>query len=424
MSETRISDSENGGLKERLRRFLAGPGGLALFALAAFGILAAFSGHRFLHQSRAPHFIWQAMAFLHGSLSLVDDPPNLEDWVRIGGRWFVSFPAFPALVMVPFAAVFGYAFNDTSFTVAVGALSLTAFLALLRRLRTTGVMETDGRTRVFWASVLGFGTLFFYCAIRGEVWFTAEVMGVGLTCLFLWCAIEARHPLLAGLFYSMATLTRTPLAFAAIFFVVETVFPAGRISLSALKEDRKEKLRKLLLFAAGALPLALAHMAFNYARFGSVTEFGHRLFWNNRVNADIARWGLFSVHYLGRNLQAAFLKLPRLGLNPFRLGYDPHGMSLFITTPLFLLLFWPKGRTRLTLALWCAALAVAVPGLFYQNDGYMQFGFRFSLDYTPFLILLAAMKARTVKLPLTITLAVIGIAVNTWGAVAFHGYSW
>ena len=26
--------------------------------------------------------------------------------------------------------------------------------------------------------------------------------------------------------------------------------------------------------------------------------------------------------------------------------------------------------------------ACALPGFFYQNDGYMQFGFRFSLDYT------------------------------------------
>lgn len=423
-NESKTSRDETAGLAARAAKLLAGPVGLALFGLAAFGILAAFSGHRFLHQSRAPHFIWQAMAFLHGSLSLVDDPPNLEDWVRLGGQWFVSFPAFPALVMVPFAALFGYAFNDTSFTVAAAALSLTAFLALLRRLCGMGVMEMDARTRCFWTAVLGFGTLFFYCAIRGEVWFTAEVMGVGLTSLFLLCAVGARHPVLAGLFYSMATLTRTPLAFAAVFFVAEVVFPEGRFSWAALKEDRRGKLRKLLLFAAGALPLAAAHMAFNYARFGSVTEFGHSLFWNNRVNADIARWGLFNVHYLGRNLQAAFLKFPRLSLSPFRLGYDPHGMSLFITTPLFLLLFWPKGRTRLTLALWCAALAVALPGLFYQNDGYMQFGFRFSLDYTPFLILLVAMKARTVRAPLVIALAAAGLAVNTWGAVAFHGYSW
>jgi hypothetical protein len=394
------------------------------FAVAAFAILALFSGHRFLHQSKAPHFIWQAQAFLEGSLALVDDPPNLEDWVRIGGRYFVSFPAFPALVMTPFVAFFGYRFNDTSFTVAVGALSLALFLTLLLVLRRRGELDRSERACTAFAAILGFGTLFFYCAIRGEVWFTAEVMGVGLTCLYLLTAVRARHPLLAGLFYSMATLTRTPLMFAAVFFLFEVLWPEGRPSLAALRQDARDKLKKLSLFVAGALPLALAHMAFNWARFGSVTEFGHRLFWNNRVNADIARWGLFDLHYLPRNLKAAFLNVPTISFDPLRLGYDPHGMSLLLTTPLFILLFFPKVRPRLHWALWASVACVALPGLFYQNDGYMQFGFRFSLDYTPYLVLLLALGGRSIKSGLFIGLAALGVAVNTWGALVFRGYSW
>ncbi len=344
--------------------------------------------------------------------------------MRIGERYFVSFPAFPALVMLPFVAIFGYRFNDTSFTVAIAALSLALFLALLLRLRRRGELDRSERACAAFAGLLGFGTLFFYCAIRGEVWFTAEIMGVGLTCLYLMTAARARHPLLAGLFYSMATLTRTPLAFCAAFFLFEVLWPEGRPSLKALGRDLRDKLRKLALFAAGALPLALAHMAFNWARFGSVSEFGHRFFWNNRVNADIAQWGLFDLHYLPRNLSAAFLKLPTLSLDPLHLGYDPHGMSLFVTTPLFLLLFFPRVKPRLHWALWATAACIALPGFLYQNDGYMQFGFRFSLDYTPYLILLLALGGRPMKSRLFAALALLGIAVNTWGALAFRGYSW
>ena len=43
---------------------------------------------------------------------------------------------------------------------------------------------------------------------------TAEIMGVGLTALYMRYSVRARRPLLAGLFFSMATLTRTPLVFA------------------------------------------------------------------------------------------------------------------------------------------------------------------------------------------------------------------
>ena len=38
--------------------------------------------------------------------------------------------------------------------------------------------------------------------------------------------------------------------------------------------------------------------------------------------------------------------------------------------------------------------AFAVPGFFYQNSGWYQFGFRFSLDYTPHLILLLSIGRR------------------------------
>src|SRR5215470_19359722 len=106
---------------------------LSLFA-ACFALFAAFSSQRFFRQSAAPHFVYQAKAFLEGRLDL--DPevlPNLEDWAcvrEVGGvkhrctgpalptdRWYVSFPAFPAVVMLPFVAVNGYQFNDTSFGV-------------------------------------------------------------------------------------------------------------------------------------------------------------------------------------------------------------------------------------------------------------------------------------------------------------------
>jgi hypothetical protein len=66
----------------------------------------------------------------------------------------------------------------------------------------------------------------------------------------------------------------------------------------------------------------------------------------------------------------------------------------------------------------------ALQGLFYQNDGYMQFGFRFSLDYTPYLVLLLALGGWSVRGRAFAALAAAGLAVNVWGAIAFRGYSW
>jgi hypothetical protein len=415
--------------------------------LVVFGIclllFAAFSSQRFLRQSAAPHFVYQAKAWLEGRTDL--DPqvlPNLEDWacvreiagqkVRCEGRvlpsdrWYVSFPPLPALLMLPFVALHGYQFNDTSFTVFIGALAIALFCALLQLLSRTGESTRTSTENMCIALLLAFGTVFFYCTIRGEVWFTAEILGVALTCLYVSCALRARRPAWAGFFYSMAVLTRTPLVFAGLFFLLESLCPGpeGRlVQLKGLRFGFRSALRKLVPFALAAAPLSIIAATYNQIRFGSISEFGHKFLYNNRVNADIDQFGLFNLNYLARNLDAAFFKLPQVSLSPLRLSYDPHGLSLLLTLPLLFFLLVPKLKPRLHWPLWLTVAACAVPGLLYQNTGYVQFGFRFSLDYTPYLLVLFAVGGWSLRSGWVTAAASLGILVNFWGAVAFRGYT-
>ncbi|HUM10456.1 MAG TPA: hypothetical protein VLT82_05850 [Myxococcaceae bacterium] len=415
---------------------------LLVFACSLFA-LACFSGPRFLRQSAAPHFVYQAKALLEGRLDL--DPevlPNLEDWAcvrEVGGvkrrctgpalptdHWYVSFPPFPAVVMLPFVAVNGYQLNDTSFGVILGALAITLFYMLARALARRGELHRTEHEALLLAGVLGFGTLLFSCTIRGEVWFLAEVLGVVLTCLYLRAAVGGAQPVLAGALWSMATLTRTPLVFTGLFFFLEVLTPGPTGRLQQLRQALRQPrawMKPVLLFAAGAAPLALLAMAFNWARFGSPGEFGHRFLYDNRVNVDIDTHGLFSPVYLLRNLEAAFLMLPRVQWSPFRLGYDPRGLSLLVTMPWLVLLVFPRTRPRLHWPVWLTVGVCALPGLFYQNTGYMQFGFRFSLDYVPYLVLLLGLSGWSFRRPLVQVLVGAAVVVNTWGALAFRGYT-
>ncbi|MHB8416882.1 MAG: hypothetical protein ACYDCL_02330 [Myxococcales bacterium] len=393
---------------------------ILLFA-SSFLIFAVFSGGRFFHQSQAPQFVYQAEAFLHGQTALPVPPPNLNDWARVGSNWYVSFPPFPAVVMMPFVWLFGYQFDDVSFTVFFAALGVALFFLLLQKLSAAGESERTEKENAALALLFAFGTVDFYCSIRGEVWFTAEVIGVTCTCLYLLAAHRAEHPALAGLALGCAAITRTPLAFSVVYFAMELFAPSGALELADLRRRRAEILEKGLQFAGPVLAIAIPMMWMNHVRFGSPLEFGHAHLFNNRVNGDIARWGLFNAHYLPRNVRAAFLLLPGLswpaGGTP-RLTFDPHGMSLFVTTPLFLFLLWPRLRPRLHRLVWLTVGAVSLPGFFYQNDGWRQFGFRFSLDYTPYLFLLLALGGRRFGRTFW-ALAAAGLAVNLWGALAF-----
>ncbi|HEX6273477.1 MAG TPA: hypothetical protein VFZ53_10560, partial [Polyangiaceae bacterium] len=70
-------------------------------------------------------------------------------------------------------------------------------------------------------------------------------------------------------------------------------------------------------------------------------------------------------------------------------------------------------------ALVATAVAVATPTLFYQNSGWVQFGYRFSNDYAIFLFALFAVGGRR----LGVGIAAVGtwaIVVNAFGAATFN----
>ena len=389
---------------------------LILFAVSLTAY-ALSSGSMLAHQSLAPHFVWQADAFLHGQLAIRGRPPNLNDWVLQDGRWYVSFPPFPAVLMVPFVALWGRELNDVWFTVVFAALNVPLFFRLLRRIQP----ERREWEHAALALIFGFGTLAWSCAIRGEVWFTAETIGVTLTLLYLHAALQAKRPVLAGLAVACGAITRTPLAFSAVFFVLEALSPDRPVEARGLRDPARWRaaLPKLVpyLFAIVAVAIPMAYA--NYVRFGSVTEFGHSHLYANRVNQQIQQYGLFHYVYLERNLHAAFTRLPEIRFHPLRIGFNGEGMSLLVTTPLFLYLLWPKEKPRLYRALWITTALVAVPGFFYQNSGWYQFGFRFSLDYTPYLILLLALGGRRFT-SVFWAAALAGFAVNAWGAAQFN----
>jgi len=90
----------------------------------------------------------------------------------------------------------------------------------------------------------------------------------------------------------------------------------------------------------------------------------------------IRRYGLFHYAFLERNLHDAFTRLPEIRFSPPQIGFNGEGMSLFVTTPLFLYLLWPKERPPPAPRALADRRTRRHPRFFYQNSGYYQFGFR------------------------------------------------
>ncbi len=388
---------------------------LLIFGVA-LAVYAATSADRLVEQSDAPHFVYLADALLHGQAQLRVPPLNNNDWIHHRGEWHVSFPPVPAVFMMPWVALFGRDFNDVLFTLPWAALNVLLMFLVLELLGREGLSPLGRRGHLWLTGLFGFGTLHYCCSVLGEVWFTAQVMGVSFSLAYILAGYRARHPLLAGLFLALAFDTRVNLAFSVGYFLLQLVLPRLADGRPAAGSWRRAA-AKLALFAAPVLVLGAAQMAFNHVRFGNVFEFGHALL-SGPAGSRIAEHGLFAYHYLEWNLRALLLRLPTLLDQPPYIGYNPDGLSIFLTTPVFVRLFWPRAKPWLYPILWAAAVPALLPALFYQNSGYVQFGYRFSLDITPYLIMLLAVG----RVPMnrwTKLLILASVAVNLAGAIAF-----
>ena len=93
-------------------------------------------------------------------------------------------------------------------------------------------------------------------------------------------------------------------------------------------------------------------------------------------------------------------------------------MSLLVTSPTLAYTVLPAEKSRLTIPLWLTVLATALPSLLYNNSGYVQLGYRFSLDYMVFLMMILAVGNR----PLSRWwkgLVLLSIPINLFLAVVF-----
>jgi hypothetical protein len=441
-------------MKQRIRAWLTAETrsrrvilALGVYLIVAGVMLACAAPAVLTDHTPYNHFALQAQAWLQGDAHLEDGAPGYagnNDFAQFKDRTFVAFPAFPAALLVPLVKFAGSAegVRDGQFFIWLSGIGPAVLFLALEKLRRKGRSAHGERTHLLLSVLFAFGTVYFFTAVQGTVWFAAHVVAVALASLYLLFALDAERPLLAGLMLGLGFWTRTPLLFAFPLFALEALRVSARSSSALTPGDETELDRgrvarwraalqrcvsgidwKALLgrYVSFAIPIlaciALA-LWYNKLRFENPFDFGYQhleIAWQSRMK----KWGLFDYHFLGKNLGVAFTSLPWLGTGdvPFRINM--HGLALWFTTPLYLWLVWPKDKRAPHLALWLTVAAVAVPTLFYQNTGWEQFGYRFSNDYAIFLFALLATGGRRFRMLFAIC-ALWSVSVNAFGALSFH----
>ena len=358
-------------------------------ALVTLAIVAVATGIYLFTSSRdrqdLDYFVRLADAFLHGRIYLTEAPSWLNELIPKDGVWYVAYPPMPAALLVPFVWVFGSEFPQQVASCLFAGISVgLAWLVF-------GRFELARTVRLALTAVFGFGTAFWYVAEVGSVWYFSHVTAVlfSMAAILLVLDGQRRRPFLVGLLLGCAAMARLPVGLSAPFFIAMLVavdrplrFPIG--------EERAAAVRRVLVFGLGlAIPAAI-YVLYDVARWGTVLDQGYVLIPGVLEDPFYAKHGILSVDYIPRNLFAIFLRSWNYVDDPPFLQPSWWGLSLFLTTPLFLWLFKPRWRDpRVVWALVGAAVTL-IPIVTHGNVGITQFGYRFSLDVQPLLFVVLA----------------------------------
>lgn len=452
-----------------------------LLAAAALGVYLGTHTERFYD-----HFVWQASAFLEGQAAIrypVESAPGragnwfFQDVLPVAStdgvaRGLLPFPPLPAVLLLPFVAIWGLTVDDQRIFAALAALDVAVCWWMLGRLRPAVPV------RLLPTLFFAFGTVFWYTARLATTWYQAHIVAVGLAMLAVGLALGAdpaaaddepgfddpaaarpgyrprpaswraavaidRRQFTIGLLFGLAATARLTVIAAAPFFML--VGPGGswwRRSWSA--------------GLGAAIPVGLL-LAYNVATTGHVFHPAYDYLYQLESRAYVAlgyhpEWAVEDPRYVPQNAAIMLLAAPDVLPDrlPDSLGvhdtpvctepgatrglFDPGcplavprdiGMSVLLTSPAYLLAV-PSlrryGRSRLVTGAIVAVVLVTLVNLMHFSQGWVQFGYRFSNDAVPWALVLVALgvqrlvhRRRAWAIPAVVGLVVVSIAVNYWG---------
>ncbi len=367
-------------LAELVRYVTARPdsvGTLLIAALAAAIFLLTTSREA----NHFDYFVRLADAFLHGRLHLLEAPSWLNELVPGGGGWYVVYPPVPAIMLLPFVAIFGPGFPQNVASCAYAGASVGLAWVLFGR------FALDVRRRAALTAVFGFGTVLWYVAEVGSAWYLGHVLAVMFSTVAVILALDRRWPVLVGLALGLAAISRLPVALACVgvlLLVLEVGWPVR------IPRDRTLAIRRTLGFGIGmAVPVGL-YFLYNLARWGTLSDQGYTRIPGVLEDPIYVKYGIFAIEYIPRHIHAIFLRSWNFVDDPPFFQPNWWGLGLFLTTPLLLWLVRARTRDPRVFGSLVATALVLVPIVTHGNVGLSQFGYRFSLDVQVFLFVILA----------------------------------
>lgn len=375
---------------------------LSTFILSFFIYLVSSAGN-------TPHdyFTRLAHAFTQGKYYLTENPSWLSELIPSGANVFYTvYPPMPAILAIPFITIFGNQFPQQILAHLVGA----AFAATMVAISLT--IKKDKSLTIWTAVLTSIGTITWFLSSNGSVWYLGQITAAMFLALALYEGLTKKRPYLVGLLLGAAYLSRVDAILSLPIYIY-------------LLRNEIRTSKGLIEFVLPLGGLIALDSLYNFVRFGVPWNKGYYLIpgvldepWNSK--------GLIHPSYILNGLTVAFSSLPKIiNKTPF-IQPSWSGLAIWITTPVFVFAFWSRWKETIVKLSWLTIVAIFIFVLMHGSTGFTQFGYRFAVDFYPFLMFLTIKGVARMKGPRWYhwLLLLIGVAVNLWGVLWINKFGW
>lgn len=307
-----------------------------------------------------------AQAFLSAQLGL---PPNQHgtwsDTAPLNGNYYSPLGPFPAVMIMPFIWLEQFHQGAIAFC---GTLLVYYLCHLLARR-----FEYSNTDSCWFALAFCFGTSYIGVAALASSNHLAHILSVALLFLAI-CEYEhTRRLWLIGGAVGLALATRAPSGLTILFFI---------LAIICADIPSNEKFKNFLTLMVPYSVIAMALAAYNYARFGTPLESGYSL----QLNGFGTPYASWDVPGNTAGPAIALSNIPKhlfifvFGLPSFR-GI---GTSVFLISPFFIELLRIRQWDLINKLILASITPVLLTVLAFRSTGFEQMGYRFSLDFLPF----------------------------------------
>lgn len=415
VSETRLKIPN----KESLNRFLL-LAGIFLTVFVLYGHLADWVD--WVHKNRFEYWDSLALQFVSGKLYLADGSITnftTHDLTLHNGKWYVPIPPLPALLLMPvmlFVKPENIFMGDVS--MLLGALNAVLVYLILEQLIVRRWVLISRTSHFLLVALFAFGTNHLWVSIMGEVWFVSQVITVTFLALSVLAALRGASPWLIGSFLGIAMMARPNSMMTWPFLFA--------IAMQIKKDDGTViDLKQMLSWSfRSALPIGLSIvglLSYNYIRFEDFLDFGYVSISGDPVIVNNAqRYGIFSPVYIFHNLEVMFLYFPQVQLGtPWVFKPSMEGMSIFLSTPVFVYLFRRYENRWWIFGAWASIFLGFALLVLYHNTGSAQFGYRYILDSILPLMALMSLTLQKKQPWHYYLLLLLSIMINIYGTAWF-----